>query len=316
MADRQSLCLLVNERGGADDRLRPAVQALREAGHRIEVRLLWEPGQGRQFAAEAVRQHTFDAIVAGGGDGTLNEVINGVMAAAPDRPPMVGVLPFGTANDFALAAGMPADDPATALRLLTEIEPRRVDLGQVVGRWFVNAATVGLGAEITADTPKPLKQLLGGAAYSLNALVKLADHTPRAAAITAPDSGDAADLQWQGDLLMLIVANARTAGGGYAIAPGDARLDDGLLDVTLIANAPRRELTEALTNLVTTGRAGHPAVLQRRVPWLELDAEQPLTVNLDGESLHLQHARFSVQPAALPMLIADDTAFRAEREQT
>src|SRR5690606_19625570 len=85
----RSLCLLLNARAAADEQLRAAVQGLRNAGRRVEVRALWEPGQAEQFAAEAVRRDGLDAIIAGGGDGTLNEVVNGVMTGAPDHPPAV-----------------------------------------------------------------------------------------------------------------------------------------------------------------------------------------------------------------------------------
>ncbi|MEX2671622.1 MAG: YegS/Rv2252/BmrU family lipid kinase [Phycisphaeraceae bacterium] len=297
MADAaRSMCLLLNAPAAGDALLRTAVDGLRKAGHRIEVRALWEPGQAEQFAAEAVARDVFDAIVAGGGDGTLNEVVNGVMTARPDGPPAVGVLPYGTANDFAIGVGMPVGDPVAALQLIAAAEPRRIDLGQVNDRWFINAASVGLNAEVTADTPGPLKQLFGGTAYSLNALSKLADDTHRPATVTA------ADLNWQGDLLMLIVANARTAGGGYVIAP-HAELDDGLLDLTLVANVPAGELVKALAHALTTGEPDHPAVIQQQVTSLDLEAEAAVTFNLDGESLSNCRCRFQVRPRALPVLM-------------
>lgn len=296
MSAKRSLCLLVNERAAADDRLRSAVAELRQEGHRIEVRALWEPGQGEQFAAECMHHGGFEAIVACGGDGTLNEAVNGIMADAPESPPMIGVLPYGTANDFARSANIPADDPAAALRIAAYAQPHRLDLGRANDRWFLNAATVGIGAEITADTPKPLKDLLGGAAYSVNALSKLIANKPRQARVLADD------LHWKGDLLLLIVANAHTAGGGQPIAPKDAPLDDGLLNVTVVSNARTIDLAEALAHLFTRGRPDHPAILQRQVSWLELQAEMPVTLNLDGESMEVERCRFEVWPRALPVL--------------
>ncbi|MFA9477409.1 YegS/Rv2252/BmrU family lipid kinase [Phycisphaerales bacterium AB-hyl4] len=310
-ASPRSLCLILNPRAAGDEQLRAAVHGLRAAGHRIEVRPTWESGQAEQFAHEITTHHTFDAIVVGGGDGTLNELVNGIMAAAPDRPPAVGVLPYGTANDFATGIGMPADDPVAALQLIATAPSRPIDLGRVNDRWFINAASVGLNAEITADTPKSLKQLLGGAAYSLNALTKLTTDAHRPATVTANSPQPEAtnrkpetnpDLHWQGDMLMLIVANARTAGGGHVIAP-HAQLDDGELDLTLVANAPAADLADVLTQALTTGTPHHPAVIQQRVTSLTVETEQPVTLNLDGEPTSERRCQFQVHPRVLPVLM-------------
>src|SRR5262249_53730094 len=136
----RSLRVIVHGKAAGNELLRSAVGQVRQRGHRVEVRVTWEPGDAVRFAAEAVAAGP-DAVVAAGGDGTLNEVVNGVVAEGlPARCP-VGVLPLGTANDFATACGIPADDLTAALLLAAEGTPTPIDLGRVNGRVFVNVAS-------------------------------------------------------------------------------------------------------------------------------------------------------------------------------
>ena len=134
--------VILNGRAAQDQRLRTAVAQMRERGHRVEVRVTWEAGDARRFAAEAA-QARIETIVAAGGDGTLHEVVNGVFDAHEPVRCAIGVLPLGTANDFATACGIPTADLLDALTLIAEGTPVPIDVGMLGERVFINVASGG-----------------------------------------------------------------------------------------------------------------------------------------------------------------------------
>ena len=117
----------------------------------------------RRFVSEAGK---VDLVVAAGGDGTLNEVLHGLMNLSAVTRPILGIVPLGTANDFATGCGIPRD-PAKALALCMKGEAVPIDVGKANDHWFINAASSGFGAEITATTSPELKRLFGPAAYTV-----------------------------------------------------------------------------------------------------------------------------------------------------
>src|SRR5438876_6797829 len=155
--------LILNGKAAGNDALKTAVARQRAIGHTIEVRVTSEKGDARRFVAETGE---VDLLIAAGGDGTLNEVVHGLMDLSEVARPVLGVVPLGTANDFATGCGIP-HDPEEALALCMEGEGVPVDVGKANKHWFLNAASIGFGAEITATTPPELKRLLGHAAYTV-----------------------------------------------------------------------------------------------------------------------------------------------------
>ena len=155
--------LILNGKVAGNDALRAAVARQRAAGHRIEVLVTSEMGDARRFASEAGK---VDLLIAAGGDGTLNEVLHGLMDLSEATRPILGIVPLGTANDFATGCGIPRD-PAKALALCMKGEAVPIDVGKANDHWFINAASAGFGAEITATTSPELKRLLGPAAYTM-----------------------------------------------------------------------------------------------------------------------------------------------------
>lgn len=168
---RRRLRLVLHGKAAARPEVRQAVETLRADGHRVDVRVTWEAGDASRYAKEAVAEGV-DIVVAGGGDGSLNEVVSGIVDGCGPPKCSVALLPLGTANDFAHACGIPIDDPTAALRLATETDARPVDLCQINGRVFVNMATGGFGTRITVETDPDLKKWLGGASYLLTGLRK------------------------------------------------------------------------------------------------------------------------------------------------
>jgi lipid kinase YegS len=289
---RRPIRLIVNGRFAAHTGLHEAVDRLCAAGARVEVRVTWERGDASRFAAEAARDGS-DAVAAGG-DGTLHEVVNGALAGG-GLPCALGVVPLGTANDFASACGIAGGDPAEALGLAVNSIPRRIDVGRVDGRCFINVVSGGFGAEITAQTPERYTRLLGRMAYLLTGLAHVKDIEARPIRLEAPG------LAWSGSAYMLAVGNARQAGGGFQVCPL-ARLDDGLLDVLLLPELPRLELLALFESLLLQPPAllAHERVLYWRVPSLKVQAPTEIQFNLDGEPLRGRVFQFDVWPARLP----------------
>ncbi len=284
--------LILHGKAAGRPEVRSAVEAVRADGHRVEVDVTWEAGDSERMAARAVADEV-DSVVAGGGDGTLNEVATGVVKAGATSA--LGLLPLGTANDFAHACGIPVSDPLDALRIVAEIAPTPIDYGVVGDRGFLNVATGGFGTRITVETPAALKRRLGGAAYLLTGLRRFDAISAERGSARGPE------FTWEGSFYALAVGNGRQAGGGIPLCP-DALLDDGLLDVVILPDIAEERRFEVLGALMRGGLAAvEKEAIQARVEWLEVSVPSGLYVNLDGEPTHATRYRFEVRARGLRM---------------
>ncbi len=291
--------LILNGKSAGDDDLREAVAKMREDGIALDVRVTWEDGDAERYVAEAIADGV-DTVIAGGGDGTLSEVATTLAHRdqRADALPSLGLVPLGTANDFATAAGIP-DDALPALQLVHAGAAVPLDLLRIQAddgvHWCANLASGGFGTEVTVETDEGLKKMLGGLAYLITGIARLGRIEPMTARVRGPE------FDWRGDFIALGIGNGRQAGGGQALCP-DALVDDGLLDVTLVP-----ELSgEVAATLGTLVKDGKHAALDRvatraRLPWVELDADQPLTLNLDGEPVQSRRFRIECVPGRVRM---------------
>ncbi|KAF1729433.1 lipid kinase YegS [Pseudoxanthomonas mexicana] len=273
--------LILNGKSAGDDDLRAAVQTLRETGIALDVRVPWEDGDAERYVAEAIADGV-DTVIAAGGDGTLSEV-GAPLAhrdATADAMPSLGLVPLGTANDFATAAGIP-DGPLAALQLVREVAAAPLDLLRIDAddgtHWCANLASGGFGTEVTGETDEGLKKMLGGLADLITGIARLGRIDPLQARLRGPD------FAWEGDLIALGIGNGRQAGGGQALCP-DALVDDGQLDLTIVPDLSG----DVAATVGTLIKEGKHAALDRvatriRLPWVELASDEPLTLNLDGE---------------------------------
>ena len=273
--------LILNGKSAGDDDLRAAVQTLRETGIALDVRVTWEDGDAERYVAEAIADGV-DTVIAAGGDGTLSEVAATLAHrdATADALPSLGLVPLGTANDFATAAGIP-DGPRAALQLVREVAAAPLDLLRIDAddgtHWCANLASGGFGTEVTVETDEGLKKMLGGLAYLITGIARLGRIDPLQARLRGPD------FAWEGDLIALGIGNGRQAGGGQALCP-DALVDDGQLDLTIVPDLSG----DVAATVGTLIKEGKHAALDRvatriRLPWVELASDEPLTLNLDGE---------------------------------
>ncbi|TYT27098.1 lipid kinase YegS [Luteimonas viscosa] len=302
--------LIINGKSAGDDDLREAVHAMRERGLDLDVRVTWEDGDAQRYVAEAIDDGA-SAIVAAGGDGTLSEVA--ATLAGRDEPaaalPTLGLVPMGTANDFATAAGLPVE-PLPALELIAAQPAHAIDLLRLEAngklRWAANLASGGFGTQVTVETPEGMKKLLGGLAYVLTGLSRLGRIEPVEARLRGPD------FAWRGGFIALGIGNGRQAGGGQALCP-DALVDDGLLDVTVIPEL-EGEVAATLGTVVSEGKV---AALDRvatrvRLSWIEIEAAAPLVLNLDGEPVESTRFRIDCVPGRVRMHLPAGCPLRSQ----
>lgn len=284
--------------------LREVVTALRTCGIALDVRVTWETGDAEREVCEAIAAGT-DTIIAAGGDGTLSEVATALAHRdeTADVLPSLGLVPMGTGNDFAAAAGIPLD-PSAALELVRMQPARAIDLLRLVAddgtHWCVNLASGGFGTAVTVETSDGLKHLLGGLAYVVTGIADLGRIEPIAARIAGPG------FQWRGAFIALGLGNGRQAGGGQVLCP-EALIADGRLDVTIIPELTG-EVGATVATLLTEGRSAalEQVAVRAQLPWVEIQAPQALTLNLDGEPVESLRFRIDCVPGRLRMHLPAD----------
>jgi lipid kinase YegS len=293
--------LILNGKVAANEALRVAVARQRAAGHRIEVRVTWEKGDARRFASET---GPVDLLITAGGDGTLNEVVHGLMSLSEDVRPTLGIVPLGTANDFAIGCGVP-NNPAEALALCMRGEGVPIDVGRANDDWFINAATSGFGAEITATTSPELKRLLGPAAYTVMGAILAINLQHYGGRLVLPNR------EITGTGPVAIVGNGRQTGGGIQVTPR-AYIDDGLLDVLIVRQISPTALLSAARELQQLPADGE-YISYWQTPWLEVHPEEEIPVSLDGEPLRFATIRYEVVPKAISLIVPPKCPLLSQR---
>jgi len=273
--------LILNGKGAGNEELRVAVGAQRKEGVELTVRVTWEYGDAARYVAEAVALGC-DTVIAGGGDGTINEIA-GALAQLEEPRPVLGIVPLGTANDFATACNIPLA-PEQALLLAIKGRAEAIDLARVNDKhYFINMATGGFGTRITTETPEKLKAALGGVSYFIHGLLRL--DTLKADRCEIKGS----DFSWEGDALVIGIGNGRQAGGGQQICP-EALINDGLLQLRLLTS--EELLPSFLRSLINNEE--NKNIVSAHLPWLEITAPHDMTFNLDGEPLTGKQFRIEV----------------------
>ena len=288
--------LILNGKKAGDPVLREAVGRLRDEGAELAVRVTWESGDLDRYLAEAISAGC-GRVVIGGGDGSLNEALVSLMKGPAARPAL-GILPLGTANDFATSAGIPTE-PEAALRLALQGTPRPIDVIAVNDTWCLNVTSMGFGAEVTANTPTELKHFLGGGAYTLSGLVQALNFKPCPSRAVLPDR------TVEQAIVVAAICNGRTAGGGQPLAPA-ALLDDGLMDVIAITEFSLGDAAAVVRELVNEEGGDNRFVHRFRLPWLEGSSDHPIPINLDGEPYAASRIRLEVLPRVLEVVLPEN----------
>jgi YegS/Rv2252/BmrU family lipid kinase len=255
--------------------LRPIIE---EFGHADWSGTVY-PTHATELARQAAEQG-YDLIVAMGGDGTVHEVINGIMQVPPEKRPVLGVVPIGSGNDFAHAIGVPLD-PAEALRFALYGQPKAVDLGLIRdghGRveYFDNTLGIGFDAVVTIRSHR--LPLLRGFFMYLTAVIQtiLLNFDPMKLQIELDDR------EWQQQVLMLTICNGPREGGGFHVAP-EARLDDGLLHFAAIQKVSRLMMFRLIPEVMNGTHGRFKEVHLGAFKKLSMLSDRPLYIHADGE---------------------------------
>ena len=281
-------CLIVNPAagGGAAGRSLPRIErTLGELDVDFDVLRTERPLHGIELARRATKEG-YEAIVSVGGDGTMNEVINGILSAEVpvSSRPTLGVLCVGRGNDFAFGVGIPTDLDA-GCRAIAAGRRRSIDVARMAGgdypegRHIGNGVGIGFDAVVGFEAAK-LKRLKGFASYLVAALktIFLYFNAPLVRIDTGQDSLEIR-------ALMVSIMNGRRMGGGFLMAPeGDPA--DGLLDVCIAKEVSRPGILGLIPRFMKGSQASHPAILTERVEWIEVTAlDGTLPAHGDGETL-------------------------------
>ena len=262
------------------------------------------PGHAAELAQQAAIAGC-DVVAAVGGDGTLNEVINGLMAARADghRIPTLGILPVGSGNDFAFSMGVDMD-LAAGCHALTNGGRRRIDIGKLTGgffpqgRYFGNGIGIGFDAMVNYEAAR-IRFLRGFSNYFAAVLKSLIVHF-RSPLVEIDCDGETTTRR----AMMISVMNGRRLGGGFLVAP-EGKADDGLFDVSIVRSISRPAAFRLIPRFINGTQIGHPAIQFSRARRLRVQAiDGQLPAHGDGEMFSLNGSQLEIEiiPDALELV--------------
>ena len=279
--------------GGVDDR--GAIGARLAQYQGAEICFTEQSGDATRLARAAVEDGC-EVVIAAGGDGTLNEVLNGI-AQHIDRV-QLGLIPLGTGNDFAKMLNLP-NSIEECVEVLKMGQVRPIDLVRVTSdqvRYFVNVSAGGFSGTVNEKLTPEIKQNWGPLAYLRSAAAALPELRAYATEITLDDTATLAL-----DLYNVVIANGRYVAGGTLIAP-EASIDDGLLDVILVPKNSAADLVLVAAQMAVGKHLQSEGVVFRQAAKIAVKSEPGMWFNVDGELIGNDPAVFEVMPRALQFL--------------
>jgi YegS/Rv2252/BmrU family lipid kinase len=319
--------LVINPRAGENvAKIVDVLAVLAAADIKAEIALKEYGGHTLELANEAAEEKR-DLVIAYGGDGTLNQVVNGVMSAKKSSRSIVGVIPGGTTNVWAGEVGIPTDPVKAALSLVSS-EPRKVDIGHVEiqsiaypegaasnGKeqkksksapkrgsksrpHFLLMAGLGIDAAIMQHVSKPLKYRLGPLAVGLSAAKELPAQHPFPLEIRSADKGREGEALWKGEALQVVIGNTRRYANLTEMTP-DAYIDDGILDVCIITGGDPLTTLQQLGSLLLRRKPDNLSAEYIRGAHLSITVPASVPMQLDGSTVELKDSLKKADYAAL-----------------
>lgn len=297
--------LIVNPAAGAgrSGKRWPQIKTLlKDIGLHFDYDLTEAPGHATELARDAAR-NGHDMIVSVGGDGTLNEVVNGLYQAGANGHMTVGIIGTGTGSDYIRTVGVPRSF-RDACRSLLNPQRLTVDAGVVeyvrnnetLRRLFVNFAGLGFDSEVVRATGQRFKKLGGKPAYLLGLLTTFLCYRNREMTLTLDGVSE------RRKVCTVVVSNGRYGGGGMLVAP-NADATDGLLDVMTVNDISKPDLLCSLPRIYRGTHLSHPKVSAGRAREIDISPTQPVPLQADGELLGEAPARFRILPAAVTLAV-------------
>ena len=273
-----------------------AVRAQLQRLDPVALRLTRRRGDAEKFAREAIRKKC-DSIVTAGGDGTLNEVINGIARRASKV--CIGLVPLGTGNDFARSLGLPATVDEN-IDILLSAQTTPIDLVRVESdrtRYFVNVSAGGFSGIVDEKLTPEIKHTWGPLAYIRSAAAALPElHAYRTDLVFDDEE------RLSVELYNVVIGNGRFVAGGLPIAP-DADLSDGLLDVVVIPRRPAAEMALLAAEVLLGKHLSSNAIIFRRAKKIAVRSRPGMWFNVDGELVGNEPAVFQVVSRGLNFVV-------------
>ena len=274
----KKLLFIVNPRAGKTKSLAPlfdAVSIYSEAGFLVSVRMTSRRGEATELAEELGAD--YDLVVCHGGDGTLNETVNGVMRIPREKRPAVSYLPGGSTNDFAASLNI-SSDPAEAARSAMRLQPRELDVGRFGERNFVYVASFGAFTKTTYTVPQDIKNVFGHFAYMLDGVKNLDTLCPYRMKITA--DGEVFD----GEYLFGAISNSTSIAGLMKLSPDEVSFDDGRFELLLVPVPRTPAAMQALIlALINKDYCNSEGLIFRHVRHVTAETAEDIPWTLDGE---------------------------------
>ncbi len=261
------------------------------------------PSHAIELARQAAEEG-YQMVISVGGDGTVHEVINGLMQVPAEHRPRLGIVPMGSGNDFAYSVGV-NPQPVSALQAIFTGQPHFIDVGRLVdgsGRveYWNNVLGIGFDATTTIHSRR-FTYFRGFMVYFLAVLqtILLNHDAPQMHITTDQES-------WSDKLVMLVLCNGSREGGGFQVAP-QARPDDGILDYACIGKVSRPMMLRLLPEVMKGTHGRFPQVRMGKLTQMELQSESPLVIHVDGEifagfGMDIRQLRVEIIPGAVELV--------------
>lgn len=275
---------------GKGKKLIPIIhEIIKEKNIDYQIKETSKKGDATVLAREAIKENA-KKVIAVGGDGTINEVINGLITCNID----FGIIPAGSGNDVAKLLKLPKKTE-DALELAIDGKSKMIDLGRVYNRYFINIASIGLDAEIAAWTKVSKKVFSGKWAYIASILRNIC--TYRSIPLEIIIDGK----EIKKDILLSAVGNGKYYGGGLKILP-KASMDDGYFDICIVSNIPKWKLFFVFPSLFKGNHGKYNFVEFTRAKKVEIKTKENVKINLDGEIEEGNNFEFEIVPKALNII--------------
>lgn len=261
--------------------LATVLQKLEVAGYEASCHATTAAGDAIEAAKTAV-ERKYDLVIAAGGDGTINEVVNG-LAEQPFRPKL-GVIPVGTTNDFARALHIPRDIEA-ATDIIVQGDTIPVDIGKMNDSYFINIAGGGRLTELTYEVPSKLKTMLGQLAYYMKGIEMLP--SIRATEVSIEYDGKL----FEGEAMLFLVGLTNSVGGFEKLAP-DSSINDGLFSLIILKKTNLAEFIRVVSSAITGNHINDPNIIYTSANRIKVSSTEKMQINIDGEFGGLVPAEF------------------------
>ena len=249
------------------------LERFERAGYETSAHATTGDGDATEAAKIAVKRR-YDLVVIAGGDGTINEVVQGI--AGEEYRPKIGIIPTGTTNDFARALAIPRDIQKAVDIILLENNEKFLDIGKVSNHYFINIAGGGDLTELTYDVPIKMKSAIGQLAYYIKGIEMLPSLKPVSTKIEYDDN------VFEGDIMLFLVANTNSVGGFEKLAP-DALIDDGYFDLLILKKTNLGEFLRIATAGIRGTHIEDENIIYTQAKRIKITPKQKMLLNVDGE---------------------------------